>query len=87
MNSAVCALFKSAFVIVFRLHTEDTETILSVQCSVSMVVWVAASENARKEATVTNLGKKGQLHKANTGTHRTHNDLLPNPWFAYFLVE
>jgi len=53
ISSAVCALFKSALVIAFKLQTEDTETILSVQYSVSMVVWVAASENARKEATVT----------------------------------
>ena len=60
MSSVVCALFKSAFVIVFKLHKEDTETILSVQYSVSIVVWVAASENARKEATVTNLGTKCQ---------------------------
>jgi hypothetical protein len=71
MSSAVCALFKSVFVMVFKLHTEDTETILSVQYSVSMVVWVAASENARKEATVTNLGKKGQRQQVQELTELT----------------
>jgi hypothetical protein len=57
MSSAVCALFKSVFVMAFTVHTEETATILSVQYSVSMVVWVAASENARKDVTVTNLKK------------------------------
>jgi hypothetical protein len=63
MSSAVCALFKSVFVMVFTVHTEEAATILSVQYSVSIVVWVAASEKARKEVTVTNLRrKKAQRH-------------------------
>ena len=86
MSSAVCALFKSAFVMVFKVHPGETATILSVQCSVSMVVWVAASENARKEVTVTNLGKKRSATPSKI-IHTTHGDLLPDPWFGYFLIE